>query len=321
MANKEEIYYKCTRCGKEYNKQELNFSKSKSDLYMSNDGYLHICKTCVNEIFDYYLRIFEGNKMKAIKRICEMFDFYYDSGIANKTAESLAQTSVILDYFKRMNFCKTGTTYMDNVISLAVKGDIIETLEDISDESKMQAQEKSIRFFGTGFSDDDYIFLQDQYDDWVARHECSTKAQEELFKQICFAQLDILHLKRRDAGSNDIAKAIKSFQDLLDSADLKPKQNKENTFSDEQTFGTLIKKWENEDPIPEPDPEWKDVDGIVRYIHIYFLGHLCRMMGIENSYSKMYDEEMDRYRVEKPEYEEDSEALFDSIFGGDKIGN
>ena len=33
---------------------------------------------------------------------------------------------------------------------------------------------------------DDYLFLYEQYSDWTARHECETKSQEEIFKQICF---------------------------------------------------------------------------------------------------------------------------------------
>ena len=47
------------------------------------------------------------------------------------------------------------------------------------------------------------------------------------------------------------------------------------------------------------------------------------MMGIKNSYSKMYEDEMAKYKVEKPEYEgdEDNEALFDAIFGGDISDN
>ena len=93
-------------------------------------------------------------------------------------------------------------------------------------------------------------------------------------------------------------------------------KTKDNTLAEQNTFGTLIRKWENERPIPEPDEEWKDVDGIVRYITVYFLGHLCKMMGIKNSYSRLYEEEMAKYKVEKPEYEDDDEALFDAVFGG-----
>ena len=32
-------------------------------------------------------------------------------------------------------------------------------------------------------------FLKREYDDWTARHECKTKTQEEIFKDICFNRL------------------------------------------------------------------------------------------------------------------------------------
>ena len=40
-------------------------------------------------------------------------------------------------------------------------------------------------------------------------------------------------------------------------------------------------------------------------------------MGLKNRYSKLYEEEMKKYSVTKPEYEDDDEALFDAVFGGD----
>ena len=41
------------------------------------------------------------------------------------------------------------------------------------------------------------------------------------------------------------------------------------------------------------------------------------MMGMKNGLSRLYDKYMKKYTVTKPEYEEDddSEALFDAIFG------
>ena len=59
-------------------------------------------------------------------------------------------------------------------------------------------------------------------------------------------------------------------------------------------------------------------DGIVKYISIWFLGHLCKMLGIKNAYCKMYERELEKMRIENPELdEEDDETLFDDIFGGD----
>ena len=158
--------------------------------------------------------------------------------------------------------------------------------------------------------------LQYQYNDWTARHECKTKAQEELFKNICITQLQI---QKATQNGDKIEQLMNAYQNLLGSANIKPNQTNENALADQNTFGTLIQKWETEKPIPEPDPEWKDVDGILKYISTWFLGHLCKMMGVKNSYSKLYENEMKKYKVEKPQYENDDEALFDNVFGDEKV--
>ena len=79
----------------------------------------------------------------------------------------------------------------------------------------------------------------------------------------------------------------------------------------------MIDKWENTRPLPEIDEELKDVDRIGWYIDIFFRGHLSKMMGLKNGLSNLYAKFMKKYTVEKPEYsdEENSEVLFDAIFG------
>ena len=86
---------------------------------------------------------------------------------------------------------------------------------------------------------------------------------------------------------------------------MKPSQTNDNALADQNTFGTLIKKWETERPIGEPDEEWKDVDEIERYISTFFLGHLCNLVHVKNDYEELYREEMAKYTVTPPEYEED----------------
>ena len=158
--------------------------------------------------------------------------------------------------------------------------------------------------FGVGYKPDEYYYLREQYDEWITRYEAKTKAQEELFKAICITQLTIRRAQQQN-NPKAIADATKSFQDLLGSANLKPSQNNDNALVEQNTFGTLIKKWEDERPIPEAEDEFKDVDGIKRYIDAYFFGHLAKVMKIDNDYSKIYDEEMAKYTVQKPQYEGD----------------
>ena len=307
-----EDYYKCCTCGKKYTKQSGNFSYSQSPLYKGNNSFLPICNNCLENLVEQYTELL-GSQNEAIKRVCLHWDIYFSESLLNSTKKIDANRSRIKNYVKNCNLFqnagKTYDTYLKEINSERI--DTINDLEELKQDKEIKVSQKTIKFFGLGYTPEQYRFLQDQYDDWTHRHECRTKSQEEVFKNLCIAQLNI-QIAQQTGGK--VKDAMDSFQNLLGTANLKPCQTNENALADQNTFGTLIKKWENEKPISEPDPEWKDVDGIARYIHIYFLGHLCKMMGIKNSYSRMYDEEMEKYRVEKPEYEGDDEALFDAVF-------
>ena len=140
--------------------------------------------------------------------------------------------------------------------------------------------------------------------------------QEEIFKRICFKQLEILKATRRGEDTKNLDD---TFQKLLDTAKLQPKQNSGDTTADNQTFGTLIDKWENTRPLPEIEEELRDVDKIGLYVDVFLKGHLSKMMGLKNGLTNLYNKFMKKYTVEKPEYNSDanSDALFDAIFGGD----
>lgn len=318
MAEEERTEFYCTCCGKMYNKQKGNFPFSNSPLFAGNLGYITICKTCVDKYFLTLTDFYSGNEEKAFDRCCQLFDWYYSDDILAATRKISSDRSRIGAYPSKMQlpqYKKRGITYLDTVKDRAAQN--IQDAEDLDSAkeelAELKVRKRTIAMFGMGYSMEQYKFLQEQYDDWTNRCECKTKAQEEIFKGLCIAQLNI-QIAQQTGGK--VKDAIDTFQSLLGSANLKPVQNNDNALGDSQSFGTLIKKFEEEKPIPEPDPEWKDVDGIVKYITVYFLGHLCKMIGIKNNYARMYDEEMNKYKVEKPQYEGDDEALFDSVFGG-----
>jgi len=322
MTEEERTEFYCTCCGKKYTKQKGNFPFSNSPLFAGNGSYATICKTCLDKYFYTLTDFYSGNEEKAVERCCEIFDWYYADDILAACRKISSDRSRIGAYPSKAqlpHFKKRGTTYLDTIKERASAN--INDAEDLMDNQEgladLKVRKRTISMFGMGYSMEQYKFLQEQYDDWTARCEAKTKAQEELFKNLCIAQLNI-QIAQQTGGK--VKDAMDTFQSLLGSANLKPVQNNDNALADSQSFGTLIKKFEEEKPIPEPDPEWEDVDGIVKYITVYFLGHLCKMIGIKNNYARMYDEEMAKYKVEKPQYEGDDEALFDSVFGGTANG-
>lgn len=179
---------------------------------------------------------------------------------------------------------------------------------------------ESYDFFGRNYTEDEILFLQKQYDDWLSRYACETKAQEVLFLQICYKQLEINKLQKQ---GRDTSKAVKDLQDLMGSLNVKPSQSNSDALTEALTFGQLIAKWEEEDPIPEPEDDFKDVDHIGKYIDVFFKGHLSKMMGLKNGFSSLYDKFMSKYTVKRRtvEDEAESEALFEQVFGKTKDGD
>lgn len=299
--------YVCSMCGEHYTKQDNNFPASQSPLYINNNAKLPVCYNCIESLFDKYAAELGGER-NAIKRLCMKFDIYYSDALFDTVRNSRVSKTLIRSYVSRSGMIQyKGKTFDTSLKEMA--GDDAFKFDELNEDD---IPREVLERFGRGFTPEDYIFLQNEYEDWVSRYECETKAQETIFVNLSYAQLNV---RKAQKSGVKVAEAIKTFQDLLGTANIKPSQRESAILADQNTFGTLIKKWEDEKPIPEPDPRFKDCDGIVRYISIFFLGHLCKMLGLKNTYSRMYEEEMNKYRVERPEYAEDDEALFDAVFG------
>ena len=316
----------CLCCNGEYSSND--FYDSDSEFHASI-GKIPYCKKCLDKFYQYFLNNYEtleypNPERKTIERICMVLDIYYSDKIFNsavKESENKTGATLFALYLKHAKLYQHRNKNYDTTIHDKFKemknGESAMSVYTKEDYKQSDEIKNAIKLFGSGFSNDDYIFLYDQYADWTTRHECETKSQEEIFKRICFKQLEIFKATKRGDDTKDLDASLLK---MLEAAKLQPKQNRAETVSDTQTFGTLIDKWENTRPIPECDPELKDVDRIGKYIDIFFKGHLSKMMGIKNVFCKAYDDFMKKYSVQKPEYESEdsnSEALFDVIFGGD----
>ena len=315
--------FTCFCCGKDY--VETNYYTSHSDFFASI-GKIPYCKQCFAKIYQkYYETYLEKGYLNpekaAIKRICMAFDIFFSEDAYNHADKRIKTKNVnisyISEYIRQLNLGQyKGETY-DTTLAIEREREFSANVPDAMSDT-VNIDERDMEFFGMGFAEEDYKFLRKEYDDWVARHECNTKAQEEIFKRICFKQLEIQKATRmgEDTKNLDV-----TFQNYLDTAKLKPKQNSGDTTADNQTFGTLIDKWENTRPLPEIDEELRDVDKIAWYIDIFYRGHLSRMMGLKNGLSNLYSKFMKKYTVEKPEYSDDenSEVLFDAIFGNQSL--
>lgn len=281
----------CSRCLTEKNLSEYYISSS---TLIHADGRLGICKNCLSSIVDFESRSSVIDVMRAIDRPF-LHDMYQ---IAKDHKNQFGEYMRLLGMPQNRNL-----NYGDSIFK---KGESQYDRENPSQDDEININDDDmeylIEFWGRGFSKEEYEFLQLEYERYADAYDVDSRALEILFQEAAHQRLVIKRLREKGESAD---RELKTLQDLLESANVKP--NKANTASatEQATLGTLIKQFENEHPIPEPDPAWKDVDGIKKYFNVWFLGHLSKMLGLKNESINDYEKEIGKYTVNEPQYKGD----------------
>lgn len=306
--------HKCCMCGNRFSKQEKNFPATHSPFFNGINHYLPICNDCFNNSTDQYAESL-GSQDEAVRRMALHWDMYLSESTLNSVKKIDIHRSRVKEYVRQLNLSqnswKTYDDYLKEIESNAITS--IEEFENAQEETGIKIKANSVKIWGFGFSPEDYEFLNIQLSDWKARCVVDGKSREGLVKDLC-----ILELQKNKAlleGKIEIyQKLVDTCQKTLDRANLTPKQEDANDKNSEKPIGVMIDMFENDRPVPEPNEEWKDADGIMKLILVYFIGHLCKMIGLKNKYSHLYEDEMDKYRVTIPELENaDSEDVFEYL--------
>lgn len=321
----------CMCCNDELNAKE--FYDSDSELHRAV-GKIPYCKECLDKLYQGYFEKYKkleyaNPDRKAIERICMILDLYYsdkifDAAVKMSENKNNADATLLSLYFRQVKLYQYRNRNYDTTIQEKYKAakdnDSVFSIYDDSDAQKSEEVTKGIKLFGDGFSDDDYVYMYREYCDWTTRHECQTKSQEEVFKNICLTQLQLLKETRNGGDTKDLSTQLQKW---LDTGKLQPKQNAGDVVSDAQTLGTLIDKWENTKPIPEVAEELRDVDGLGTFVDVLMRGHLAKTAGISSGYGDRYEEFMKKYSVDREEYfdEEDNSAIYEALFGSSVSGD
>ena len=302
-------------CGK------CNSFLSRDTFYSSNDyasGKFPVCKKCLMLMatdYDKKTNTYTDNKEKT-KETLRFLDLPFIESTYNSALSSVQAEVNEKNRSTAWQQYITMVQSLPNWRGLRWKDSDFEV--DIANEEETKINAKTIKNgkkrFGNGYSNEDYMFLENEYQDWITRYECSTKAQESIFERLSFKKWEINKATKSGQPTKDLDK---TYQELLATANIQPRQSGMDSMADAQTLGTLIQKYEETRPLPEIDPELADVDKIGLYIDSFYRGHSCKMLGLKNTFTNLYEKVMSKYTVKPPEYddESDSEIIFDKIFG------
>lgn len=324
----------CPRCGIAFSKRKGYFPVSYAAMYKGS-GYIPICKECIDAMYQNYLG--QCNKSEfAVRQMCRKLDLYWNKDIFDYVSKKSSSRSVMSQYIVRTNTISSAGKCYDNTLmeedslwSFDNKEDEVVNSEDddidetsanesASESAEKKVTKKMIKFWGTAYSPEMILQLEERYRYWMSRLPDDSEIDigtELLLKQISALEIDI-NICRANDGKN-LDRLINTQSKLLQDLNLKPVQRKKEDEGslDEIPFGVGIGWCEKRRPIAEPSEEFRDVDGIVKYILTWVYGHLVKMMGKKNLHSKLYEEEIAKWRVERPEFndEEDEEFIADTL--------
>ena len=327
----------CSKCGTAFSSRKGNFYVSYSILHKGT-GYVPICKRCVEEIYSNYLKQCNSSK-SSVRQVCRALDLYWNDEIFDAIEKKASPRTLMSLYIMKTNTgAYIGKSYDDTLIeedTLWTFGNksgeqdlttLRSPIRDEENENDFEIAQEIVDYWGEGYTPKMYAELEKKKANWISKFPDNTSLDagtEAIIKQICGLELDI---SRDRAAGKSVDKSINALNTLLGSANMKPAQLKKDDIESSAgstPFGVWIKRFEDYRPISEVDPELKDVDGIKKYVLTWLYGHLAKMLNIKNTHTKLYDKEIEKLRVDHPEYEDedDDEFLYDIFKDGESQDN
>lgn len=319
----------CYRCGRAFSRYKSFFLASHSPMYRSI-GYLPVCRDCSELIYNKYVEELKSERA-AMRRFCMKFDLYWHDSLFDMVEKQENVRSYVTSYVGKTNMSRYVNKDFDDTLreeaeaeeqrrtKRAIEIGVAELDEDddIVEEHSVRVEDYPPNCFenwGKGYDLDFYIDLERRYNKYTAGREDIPPNEESMFRQVCLLEAQIA---RDGAAGKPIKDNIATLNTVLGSLKLKPVQQKDDADSslDKIPFGVGIKWCEDKRPIPEVDPQFKDQDGIVRYITTWLYGHLVKMAGKKDWRSQLYEEEVAKMRMANPDYDDvdDEEFLADVL--------
>lgn len=247
----EERVYICCCCGKEYKKQDRNFSYSQSPMFKGNNSYLPICNHCLENLVEQYTELL-GSQDEAIKRVCLHWDIYVDESILNSTKKIDANRSRIRNYVRNCNLNqhagKTYDTYLHDIQKNTINS--FEEFEQLKEEENglSSISDRTVKRWGLGYNEIEYQMLNDHYK--VLKDKIGDdEVKDSLIKDLC-EQYILKYRARQDGDYDRYEKMSKLYQQTLSTVDLKPKDNSKNIVSNnpDECWGVFEQIVENFSP-------------------------------------------------------------------------
>lgn len=256
MASKKQT---CICCKKE-KLSTRDYYKNNSTLF--REPRMVVCKDCIDVYYKELLNQYEGDTRAAFKHLCFNLCVFFDEDLYESCVAEFGE-KFFGKYMMKVNCNKEykDKTTLNNKLLDDNKVKNIQLKDGIiSDELTFK--------WGEGYTAKEYARLEQLYKKYINNYPSEKLNQQDIIKDIAISQI----LKERAIQKNDVS-TFNKLSDLLSKkmGDLDVLPSKSKIGDDENvTLGTLIEIIQKNDPIPEPDEEFLDVNKIEKHWGKYF---------------------------------------------------
>ena len=313
-----ETHKKCGRC-KKYKHARNEFFHSKSD---TDDGFMHLCKDCANELLKEYYRKYKDIRESMIL-LSQKLDIYVDVPLLDRFVNRFDSE----EGKEEFRYNKFFGNYLSELYLMISSGEIPEDkcmfansafggipfkcVEEpmdvqpiyndkiVNEDTTPQDKEEQTRIQKLskkwGIDDKkDLNFLENRFKELEEEYDLSGLNTQMLVKQLCFEELKLLQIRK---GGGDSKKSLDSMRALMADLNLTPKKAKTFNSSSFDSLGSAIKVFEKHKPIINKDPTFEDVDKIERF-RDSMVGALQRTLQQDSEYVKKFEENYKDYSVD-----------------------
>jgi hypothetical protein len=283
----------CIQCDLTTVSIDKNFYATKNNYYFP-DGKLPVCKACLwkkweEEGFDSFLETMQMIDKPIFEDKLEMAKGDFKKYLTQIASLSWGKDKTFID-----STIFSEPRYMQKKKEEEEEAKL--ELKELTEKKFLEAQE----IWGSGKTEEQYIWLTSEFYKYGFDPEVHSPSMETIIREVCLTQLDMR--LRREKGL-DVDKQVKTLNDLMTAAGIKPTQEGGTGNSEADAFSAFIKKLENERPVKDPHPDWADVDGIRKMIVTFFLHPWARMWNKqkESPYYEEAQEMLEQFTVKPRE--------------------
>lgn len=285
MAKVSKETKKCSCCGQELLLTEFYRSQS---LANKADKRLPMCKQCVIDIYEDNFLYYKDIE-KALYKTLFSLDIYWDVKLSKKCLIETYDTDkhILKAYMSSINLkvYRDKTSRDSEALNIwDVPQDKIETfkLEEMEIDEPIIISKEMVLKWGAGRPEEDYIFLQNEYENM-----CATYGNKNVYSLSSYEQIALyrLQLRKEWAKDNPNSKIINDINTSISkiAGDCKMKEAQvDNSDEDNMRFSKFIEMIEETEPIPK-DKKYDDYDNIHKIWLEDFVKPFAIAQGIESN--------------------------------------